>query len=127
MAGAHDRSVTLLITKYAVTGFVIVRVSELAKRSDRLGAGFFTALRHHHGARLAAFGKAGAGQELSNHAFYTFRHVSPGPAHVPAHALAAAQGDGFLVGAVLWCALLTFVCFVITALIAKRFGVELFP
>jgi ABC-type transport system involved in multi-copper enzyme maturation permease subunit len=26
-----------------------------------------------------------------------------------------------------WCALLTFVCFVITALIAKRFGVDLFP
>ena len=29
---------TLLITKYAVTAFVIVLVSEVAKRSDRLGA-----------------------------------------------------------------------------------------
>ena len=29
---------TLLITKYAVTAFIIVLVSEVAKRSDRLGA-----------------------------------------------------------------------------------------
>jgi len=29
--------------------------------------------------------------------------------------------------ALLWCALLSFVCFVLTALIAKRFGVELIP
>jgi len=37
-AEGHDPQVTLLITKYAVTAFVIVLVSELAKRSDRIGA-----------------------------------------------------------------------------------------
>ena len=38
LAEGHDPRVTLLITKYAVTAFVIVLVSELAKRSDRMGA-----------------------------------------------------------------------------------------
>jgi hypothetical protein len=45
---------------------------------------------------------------------------------------AVARGsDEFLrsdrAAALLWCALLSFVCFVLTVLIAKRFGVELIP
>ena len=36
------------------------------------------------------------------------------------------KGAGFW-WALLWCALLTFACFLLTAWVAKRFGVELMP
>jgi len=118
--------VTLLITKYAVTAFVIVLVSELAKRSDRLGALVsslpFVTLMVLIWLHLEKQGT----DKLSNHAFYTFWYVIPTLPMFLLMPWLLHKGTGFW-WSLLWCALLTFVCFIVTALIAKRFGVELFP
>lgn len=116
----------LLITKYAVTAFIIVLVSELAKRSDRLGAlvsslPFVTIMVLF----WLHWEKQGT-QKLSSHAFYTFWYVIP---TLPMfllmpYLLNKGVGFGF---SLLWCALLTFVCFLITAVVAKHFGVDLLP
>ena len=125
-AERHDPQVTLLITKYAVTAFLIVLVSELAKSSDRIGALIsslpFVTIMVLVWLHLE---KQGA-SKLSNHAFYTFWYVIP---TLPMFLLLPwllNKGVGFW-WSLLWCALLTFVCFVFTALVAKRFGVDLFP
>jgi hypothetical protein len=125
-ARTHDQRVTLLITKYAVTAFVIVLVSELAKRSDRLGAlvsslPFVTIMV----LVWLHLEKQGA-SKLSNHAFYTFWYVIPTLPMFLLMPWLLNRGVSFW-WSLVWCALLTFVCFVITALIAKRFGVDLFP
>ena len=125
-AAAHDGRVTLLITKYAVTAFVIVLVSELAKRSDRLGALIsslpFVTIMVLVWLHLEKQGTS----KLSNHAFYTFWYVIPTLPMFLLMPWLLHKGVGFW-WSLVWCALLTFVCFVITALVAKRFGVELFP
>ena len=68
---------TLLITKYAVTAFVIVLVSEVAKRSDRLGALIsslpFVTIMVRVWLHLEKQGTA----KLASHAFYTFGYVMP--------------------------------------------------
>ena len=68
---------TLLITKYAVTAFVIVLVSELAKRSDRLGALIsslpFVTIMVMVWLHLEKQGT----EKLASHAFYTFWYVIP--------------------------------------------------
>ncbi|MEY3480610.1 MAG: putative rane protein [Verrucomicrobiota bacterium] len=116
----------LLITKYAVTAFVIVLVSELAKRSDKLGAlvsslPFVTIMVM----VWLHFEKQGTAK-LANHAFYTFWYVIPTMPMFLLMPRLLHKGVGFW-WSLLWSALLTFVCFVLTALVAKRFGVELMP
>ena len=117
---------TLLITKYAVTAFVIVLVSEIAKRSDLLGAlisslPFVTILvmawMHLEKQESA---------KIANHAFYTFWYVIPTMPMFLLLPWLLNKGTGFW-WALLWSALLTFLCFALTALVAKRFGVELLP
>jgi F0F1-type ATP synthase assembly protein I len=117
---------TLLITKYAVTAFVIVLVSELAKRSDRLGALIsslpFVTIMVMIWLHLEKQGT----EKLASHAFYTFWYVIP---TLPMFLLLPwllHKGTGFW-WALLWSALLTFVCFIATALVAKKFGVDLIP
>jgi|GEM_PF-91117 len=122
----HNARMTLLITKYAVTAFVIVLVSELAKRSDRLGA-LISSLPFVTIMVLVWLHLEKQGTEkLSNHAFYTFWYVIPTMPMFLLMPWLLHKGTGFW-WALLWCALLTFVCFVATALVAKRFGVELIP
>lgn len=116
----------LLITKYAVTAFVIVLVSEIAKRSDRLGALIaslpFVTIMVMVWMHIEKQDTA----KLSNHALYTFWYVIPTMPMFLLLPLLLHKGTGFW-WALLWSALLTFVCFIITALVAKKFGVELFP
>ena len=104
---------TLLITKYAVTAFVIVLVSEVAKRSDRLGALIsslpFVTIMVMVWLHLEKQGT----EKLASHAFYTFWYVIP---TIPMFLLLPwllHKGTGFW-WALLWSALLTFVCFIAT-------------
>lgn len=112
-----------IITKYLITAGVVVLVSELAKRSDRLG-GFIAALpmvtilaliwlhvEHQPEAKVA------------NHAWYTFWYVIPTlPMFVLFPALLARFG--------FWPALaasvvVTVACFGLFALAVRRFGIIL--
>lgn len=116
----------ILITKYAVTAFLIVLVSEVAKRSDRFGALIsslpFVAIMVMIWLYL---GQQGV-EKISNHAFYTFWYVLPTLPMFLLMPFLLNRGFGFWLS-LLFCALLTIVCFVVTALIAKRFGVDLIP
>lgn len=117
---------TLLITKYAVTAFIIVLVSELAKRSDKLGALVsslpFVTIMVMVWLHLEKQGTT----KLANHAFYTFWYVIPTMPMFLLMPWLLHRGTGFC-AALAWSAALTFVCFVLTALVAKRFGVDLMP
>ena len=112
-----------LITKYLATAAVIVVVSEVAKRSDRLG-GLIAALPlvtllamvwlHVEKQPMA---------KIANHAFYTFWYVLPTlPMFLVLPWLLPRIGfwPSLAIGAVL-----TMACFAAEAAIAKSFGLTL--
>ncbi|WP_440998518.1 DUF3147 family protein [Fodinibius sp. SL11] len=115
-----------LILKYAVTAFIIVLVSEVAKRTDRLGAllaslPFVTIM-----VMIWLYIEGQGDEKISNHAFYTFWYVIPTLPMFLAMPVLLKNGINFWwsLGA---CAGITNVCFVITAFIAENFGVTLIP
>lgn len=114
---------TWLITKYAITAAMVVLISELAKRSDKLGAliaalplvTILTMIWLHLEQQPAS--------KITNHAWYTFWYVLP---TLPMFLLFPLLFSrlGFW-PALLSASLLTMLCFVLFALILKRFGIEL--
>ena len=114
-----------LVTKYLITAAVVVAVSELAKRSDRLG-GFVAALplvtvlvliwlqvEHQPRAKIA------------NHAWYTFWYVVPTlPMFLVFPVLLPRLGFW---PTLLACVVVTAVCFGLFAVLVRRFGIQLLP
>ncbi len=114
---------TWIITKYLLTAGVVVLVSELAKRSDKLGA-FVAALPLVTVLVLIwLFVENQPQQKIANHAWYTFWYVVPTlPMFLAFPALLPRLG--------FWLTLLasvaiTVVCFGLFALLLRRFGIEL--
>lgn len=117
---------TLLIAKYAITAFIIVLVSEVAKRYDRLGAliaslPFVTIL-----VLIWLFVEKQPAEKLANHAYYTFWYVLPTLPMFLVLPLLLRKGMHF-VSALLICLALTIFCFWLTALLVKKIGVDLMP
>lgn len=115
---------TWLITKYLLTAAIVVLVSELAKRSDRLG-GLVAALPLVTVLALIwLYLEQQPTQKIANHAWYTFWYVLP---TLPMFLLfpALLQRLGFWL-ALLACVLITVACFGLFALALRRFGIELF-
>ncbi len=114
---------TWIITKYLITASIVVAVSEIAKSSDRLGA-LIAALPLVTVLTLVWMYIEGQGSEkLSNHAFYTFWYVLPTlPMFLlfPIFNARFAFPIALLIGIVV-----TLICFALTAVIAKWFGVSL--
>jgi len=116
----------LMIVKYLVTAGIIVGVSEVAKRTDRVGA-LIASLPLVTIMVMAWLWFEDQGSEkIANHAWYTFWYVIPTMPMFLLIPWMLHKGIGF------WWSLLagvglTFVCFVVSALIAKRVGVELLP
>ena len=115
---------TWIITKYFLTAAVVVLVSELAKRSDRLG-GFVAALPLVTVLVLIWLYLENQPQEkIANHAWYTFWYVIPTlPMFLSFPWLLTRIGfwPGLLTSAAF-----TAICFVLFALVLRRFGIELF-
>lgn len=116
----------ILITKYAVTALVIVLVSELAKRSDKLGAlisslPFVTIM-----VMIWLYLEKQGSQKIGNHAYYTFWYVIPTLPMFLVMPWLMAKGLNFWLALVI-CAAITIICFLLTAVLAKRFGVNLIP
>ena len=116
-----------IILKYLITAAVIVAISEIAKRSDKIGAlvaslPLVTVLAM----TWMFFELKGAEQteKIANHAWYTFWYVIP---TMPMFLLMPWMlRKGIHYGWTLLAACtLTFVCFLLTAWVVKRFGVEL--
>lgn len=112
-----------LLTKYAVTAAIVVLVSEIAKRSDKLG-GLIAALPLVTVLALVWLHvEHQPEQKLANHAWYTFWYVIPTlPMFLAFPALLPRFGfwPALLAGVVL-----TIACFALFALLLRRFGVEL--
>jgi hypothetical protein len=115
--------VAWLITKYLLTAAVIVLVSELAKRSDKLG-GFVAALPLVTVLTLVwLYVENQPEQKIANHAWYTFWYVVPTLPMFLAFPILLPR-FGFW-PSLLACVIITVACFGLFALLVRRFGIEL--
>lgn len=112
-----------LITKYLITSGVVVLVSELAKRSDRLG-GFIAALPMvTFLALIWLHVEKQPEAKVANHAWYTLWYVIPTlPMFAAFPALLARLGFW---PTMLASVLITIACFGLFALLVRQFGIEL--
>lgn len=115
-----------LVVKYAVTALIVVVVSELAKRADKLGA-LVSSLPLVTVLTLVWLAvEQQPVEKLANHAYYTFWYVLP---TLPMFLLLpwllrAGQPLWLALG---WSAGLTMAAFALTAWAAKALGVDLWP
>lgn len=112
-----------LITKYLITAALVVLISELAKRSDRLG-GLMAALPLVTVLTLVWLQlERQPAEKIANHAWYTFWYVLPTlPMFLLFPWLQARLGFWL---ALLASLLITVACVGALALLLRRFGVEL--
>lgn len=115
----------MLITKYLLSAAVVVIVSEVAKRSDRLG-GFLAALPlMTFLALIWLYVEKQPQEKIANHAWYTFWYVVPTfPMFLAFPALLARIGFW---PAMLASAFITLICFGVFALVLRPFGIHLLP
>lgn len=112
-----------IITKYLLTAAVVVFVSEMAKRSDKLG-GLIAALPMVTVLALIwLYVEDQPAEKIANHAWYTFWYVVP---TLPMFLVFPwlLQRIGFW-PTLLSCITLTIILFAGFALVMRRFGVEL--
>ncbi|HEY8328451.1 MAG TPA: DUF3147 family protein [Rhodanobacter sp.] len=112
-----------LVTKYLITAAVVVLVSEVAKRSDRLG-GLLAALPLVTVLALIwLYVERQPQSKIANHAWYTFWYVVPTlPMFLAFPVLLPRLGFW---PTLLACVAITVVCFWLFALLVRRFGIEL--
>jgi len=112
-----------LAIKYLTTAAIVVAVSEIAKRSDKVGA-LVAALPTVTILVLIWMYVDNQGNEkLANHAFYTFWYVLP---TLPMFLLFPylLSKYSFWLTLLISC-LISIICFALTNLIAKQFGINL--
>jgi uncharacterized membrane protein (GlpM family) len=112
-----------IIIKYLLTAGVVVLVSEFAKRSDKLG-GLVAALPMITFLTLIwLYAENQSTEKIANHAWYTFWYVVPTlPMFLAFPFLLPRIGFWPTMGASV---VITLVCFILFALLVKRFGIEL--
>jgi len=112
-----------IITKYLLTAGIVVFISEVAKRSDKLG-GFISALPLITLLTLTwLFIENQSEEKIANHAYYTFWYVLPTlPMFLIFPYLLPKLGFWFTIGV---CILMTVVCFGLLAAVIKGFGIQL--
>jgi hypothetical protein len=112
-----------IIFKYAITAGLIVLISEVAKRSDKLGALIAALPMVTILAMIWLYVEKQPDAKIANHAWYTFWYVVPTlPMFLIFPALLSRIGFWPTLAA---SALITVICFVVFAQVVKRFGVEL--
>ena len=114
---------TWIITKYLLTAGMVVFISEVAKRSDKLG-GFIAALPLMTLLTLAwLYIENQPEEKIANHAYYTFWYVIPTlPMFLLFPYLLPKLGFWLTMGASV---LVTDLCFGLFAYVMKSFGVYL--
>jgi hypothetical protein len=112
-----------LLTKYLITAAIVVAVSELAKRSDRLGALLASLPLVTLLTLIWLYVEKQSTEKIANHAWYTFWYVVP--------TLPMFLAFPWLLGrfgfwpALALSAVFTIVCFGLFALAVKAFGIRL--
>jgi hypothetical protein len=112
-----------IITKYLLTAGMVVFISEVAKRSDRLG-GFNATLPLMTLLTLVwLYVENQPDEKIANHAYYTFWYVIPTlPMFLLFPYLLPRLGFWVTMGA---CVVATAICFGLFALVMKSFGINL--
>ncbi|WP_321406161.1 DUF3147 family protein [Tolumonas auensis] len=112
-----------LISKYLITAGMVVLTSELAKKSDRIGALVASLPLVTILTLIWLFVEGQSDTKISNHAYYTFWYVIP---TLPMFILFPyfMSRFGFAMTLVI-SVLLTIVVFVLFAAIVKHFGINL--
>lgn len=112
-----------LITKYAITAAVVVLVSEVAKRSDRLGALLASLPLVTLLTLIWLYVEKQPAEKIANHAWYTFWYVVPTlPMFLIFPALLARFGFWPALGL---SAIITIGSFGLFALAVRPFGIRL--
>lgn len=113
-----------LITKYLITAGIIVTVSEVAKRNDKLGALLISLPLTSVLTLLWLYAEKQPDAKLANHAFYTFWYVLP---TLPMFLVfpVALKNLGFILAISLSLAG-TAILILLFAIVLKRFGIHLF-
>lgn len=112
-----------LITKYSITAFLVVLISEVAKRSDKMGSLIAALPTVTLLTLIWLYVEKQPADSISNHAWYTFWYVLPTlPMFLVFPLFYRLVGFWF---ALLLCGLLTAVVFVLLALVLNRFGIRL--
>ena len=116
----------LLITKFLVTSFIIVLVSEVAKRTDKIGAliaslPFVTIM-----VMIWLYVEKQGSEKIANHAYYTLWYVVPTLPMFAQIPWMLRKGFNFWLTLAVG-VLITFLSVLITVWIGKKFGVELMP
>ena len=116
-------SMAWIITKYLLTAGMVVFISEVAKRSDRLG-GFIAALPLMTLLTLVwLYVENQPEEKIANHAYYTFWYVIPTfPMFLLFPLLLPKLGFWLTLGA---CVVATVICFGLFTLMMKGFGINL--
>ncbi len=112
-----------ITTKYLITAMVVVIVSELAKRSDKLGALIAALPMVTILALIWLHIETNSAEKVSNHAWYTFWYVVPTLPMFLAFPWIIPR-LGFW-GALAASAVITLICYWLFALFAKQFGIDL--
>jgi hypothetical protein len=114
---------TWIITKYLLTAGMVVFISEVAKRSDKLG-GFIAALPLMTLLTLTwLYIENHPEEKIANHAYYTFWYVIPTlPMFLLFPYLLPKLGFWITMGA---CVVITVICFGLFSLLMKGFGINL--
>ena len=112
-----------IVTKYLLTAGMVVLISELAKRSDRLG-GFIAALPLMTLLTLLwLYLENQSDEKIANHAYYTFWYVIPTlPMFLLFPLMLPRMGFWITLAASIG---MTVLCFGLFALIVRQIGIEL--
>jgi len=109
--------------KYFITAAIIIIVSEVAKRSDRLGAILASLPLVTILTLIWLHIEKQPQEKIANHAYYTFWYVMPTlPMFLVFPYMLPRLGFWF---SLLVCSLVTGAAFMVTAITLKRFGVDL--
>ncbi len=112
-----------IIFKYLITAGVVVLVSELAKRSDKLGSLIASLPMVMVLTLIWLYVEQQPDSKIANHAYYTFWYVLPTlPMFLLFPYLLPKWGFVFTL---MTCMLFTMVMFFVFAMVVKPFGIEL--
>ncbi|MFO6423198.1 DUF3147 family protein [Motilimonas sp. KMU-193] len=112
-----------LVTKYALTAGVVVLISEVAKKSDKIGALIAALPTVTILALIWMYIEGQDQQKLANHAYYTFWYVLPTlPMFLIFPFLLSRYSFWLSLGI---CALSSVICFFMVAFTMKKFGLDL--
>lgn len=113
----------LIVVKYLLTAGIVVAVSELAKRSDKIGALLASLPLVTLLVLTWLYVEKQPADRIANHAYYTFWYVIPTlPMFLAFPWLLPRLGFWATMGS---CVVLTVACFGGFALLMRRFGIDL--